>query len=709
MHAFNQRTFKQCFLYRYALRPCRFTFITACRQQWWTLLTGLVLTVCVSVANAQDWPYYGGDAGGTRHSNAALINRENVAGLREVWRFSSGEYDPQDPATHWGAWEATPILVDNKLIFTSPFGRAFALDPVTGKELWRYDAKLASREYGELANRGASYWVDKEAGENDICARRIFFGTRDSRLISLDADNGQPCIDFGINGAVDLSRNVRLTAPLGEYAVTSPPVVFENLVITGSAVGDNRAVTVELGVVRALDARSGREVWRWDPIPRREDDPAHSQWREDQVDRNSAANAWAPLSLDAERHLLFVPTGSASPDYYGGERLGDNRYANSLVALNADTGKIVWWQQLVHHDIWDYDLASQPTLANVSKDGKSFPAVIQATKMGMVFVFNRETGEPLFPIEERPVPQSDVPGEETWPTQPFSSLPSLVRNGPLNEDDAWGLTPWDRGRCKKLIREYRSEGIYTPPSLQGSIFYPSMIGGSNWGGIAFDEERQWVVANVLEVPFVLTLAERERWQQMKDSGEFPNSSFDPQSETPYGMKREFLMSPLGIPCTAPPWGSLMVLDLTSQQIIWRKPLGSTEGQAPYAIDIGMANLGGPMLTAGHLIFIAATEDARFRAIDIESGKELWQDKLPAGGIATPMTYVRNGQQYVVIVAGGHGRSQSPMGDFVLAYALHGEGRLAPPANRTFWMVATSLFFLLSVWIMNRRRRRRKSH
>jgi quinoprotein glucose dehydrogenase len=640
----------------------------------WKAWSHRSLAVDVRGGALAGWGHYGGDAGGARYSALDQIRRGNVSSLEIAWTYRTGDVSDGSKYPNKSSFEATPILFEGTLYLSTPFSRVIALDPETGMERWAHDPEidLTIRYSESLVSRGVVLWRDPNAPIDAHCSARIFFGTLDARLIALDARTGQPCSDFGEGGEVDLKDGVG-DVEKGMYEISSPPIVVGDVVIVGSAMGDNRRVEVERGTVRGFDTHTGAPRWAWDPIPRTQGDIGWEHWSAEAAKKTGAANAWAPLSADLDRGLIFIPTGSAAPDFYGGERPGDNRFANSVVALRAETGEMVWHFQVVHHDLWDYDVSSQPTLTNLIRDGRKVPAVVQATKMGHLFVLHRETGDPLFPVEERAVPRSDVPGETAHPTQPFPVKPPQLLPERLTAADAFGLTPYDRSKCREQLENLRHEGIFTPPTVGGSLQYPSMIGGVNWGGVAIDRERRILVTNINRLASWVRLIPREQYAAARKA---PGAagSFTAMEGTPYGMNREpGFVSPFNIPCTKPPWGELVAVDLDRGEIRWRVPLGTIRDIAPLPLPIrwGTPNLGGPIATAGGVIFIGAAMDNYLRAFDVDSGEELWKGRLPAGGQATPMTYRlrEGGKQYVVIAAGGHGGLGTTLGDYVVAFAL----------------------------------------
>jgi quinoprotein glucose dehydrogenase len=602
------------------------------------------------------WPNYGHDQGGTRYSSATQISRENIGQLKVAWTYRTGALDGiQGELRKHAAFEATPILVEGKLYLSTPFDHVIALEPETGKKIWEYDPKLdVSHGFSEVTSRGVSAWEDSEAKPGQLCRLRIFIGTLDARLIALDGEAGKPCADFGASGQIDLTKDVNLR-DAGQYQVTSAPAIAGDLVITGSSIGDNRAVELERGIVRAFDVRSGKQRWSWDPIP----------WASKSSPRTGAGNAWSTLSVDPERDLVFIPTGSASPDYFGGLRRGDNKWANSVVALHASTGEFVWGFQVVHHDLWDYDVASQPTLFSW-RDGT--PAVAITTKMGRVFVLNRLTGAPLLPVEERPAPKSDIPGEDASTTQPASTISMVPEK--LNPEDAWGRTPEEKQACADKIRGARSEGIFTPPSLKGSIVFPGSVGGVNWGGAAYDPQRHLLVMDTNRLAIFVRLIPREKYDadfKASTTNDRLHGEWGRQAGAPYAMFRTPLIGPsetLTL-CSPPPWGTIAAVDLFTGAKTWDVPLGSF---VP-GMNTGTVTLGGPIVTAGGVVFSAATMDNFIRAFDEESGQEIWKYELPAGGQATPMTYTLKGKQYLVIAAGGHGKLGTKQADYVLAFSL----------------------------------------
>jgi quinoprotein glucose dehydrogenase len=603
-----------------------------------TLLLFVVVAACTARTSPRlstdEWPAYGRDPLGSRFSPLADIHRGNVRQLAPVWTYHTGE--PLPTADRRRSLEATPILVGGVLYLSTPLGKVIALDPVNGREIWRYDARVdPAVRFGDFTNRGVSVWRD-----------RIIAATVDGRLIALDRRTGELVRAFGNEGTVDLRRGLR-NAPFefAEYEVTSPPAVINDLLVVGSAVADNNRIDAASGEVRAYDANTGALKWTWDPVPQRSSDPAYGSWEGPNSHRTGAANAWSVIAADPARDMVYVPTSSASPDYFGGERLGMNKYANSIVALRASTGEVVWHFQTVHHDLWDYDNASPPLLATV----RGQPAVIQTTKTGMMFVLNRESGAPVFPVEERSVPASTVPGERAWPTQPFSSLPALSPH----RWDGQSTNP----DCRSLMVGLRNEGIFTPPSIEGTLVLPSNIGGAHWGGLTFDPGRQIAIVPVNRLAAMVQLipaagANLDSLRQQRSRFGYEDTRM---RGTPYIMRRKILYVPPGVPCTPDPPGALVAIDLRSGTKAWETPLPP--------------QLGGPIATAGGLVFLAATIDRMFRAFDVDTGRELWRWELPAGGKATPMTYRgADGRQYVVIAAGGDGETWGAS-DAIMAFAL----------------------------------------
>ena len=628
--------------------------------RWATGLALAAVLAAPTLAAEPGWPTYGGDEGGQRFSAARQITPANVAGLTVAWRYSTGDMTSHAGVMKRASFEDTPILAEGRLYVCSPFNEVSALDPGSGALLWRFDPRLdTSIHYpNDYVCRGVAF-ASNLGPPNALCSTRIYLNTADRRLIALDARGGKPCDGFGRHGTVVIAPDGKPNRR-GNIHTTSAPVVTHGVVIVGSSIDDNQRVDELRGTVHAFDAVTGAHRWSFDPLYA--DKPPY---------RAGAANVWAPMSVDEARGLVFLPVSSASPDFFGGLRRGNGKYANSIVALRVADGRVAWSFQTTHHDVWDYDLPAQPTLGMVTYKGQTVAAVLQPTKQGLLFTVNRDTGQPVIPVVERKVPQSPAAGEALSPTQPIPVAPPPLSPNRITPDDAFGLTFWDRGKCRDMIAAARHDGLYTPPSTQGTIIYPFTGGGTNWGGLAFDAAHDIVYVNTSSAMHLVTLVTRQEFADVRER--FFDQEVSPQAGAPFGMKRVTLLSPIGMPCNPPPWGQLHAIDMHSGRILWSVPLGTTEDMAPFSEYLlgktGTPNLGGPMATAGGLVFIGAAMDDYLRAFDARTGAELWRGRLPAGGQATPMTYVWKGRQYVVIAAGGHSKLGTKRGDSVVAFAL----------------------------------------
>jgi quinoprotein glucose dehydrogenase len=645
------------------------------------LITGLAgamgLTAGQAV-HAQGWMHYGNDEGGSRFSALSQINRDNVDDLELAWTYRTGAVDENPVLKPFIDFQGTPILLPEEagghLIICTPFTKAIALDPATGEERWSFEPKFSKVPYaGRFKCRGLTQWRNPRAKADAVCATRLFLPLPDLSLAAIDARNGKLCPRFGKGGFVDVKPFVEAMEPAEGVIGTqllSPAAIVNGVVVVTTTSNKFKSASSVNGAIRGFDARTGRLRWTFDPLVR-----VGRKGLEPTPKDVGGANVWSPMVVDSERDLIFLPTASPAPNFWGVHRPGDNRYANSIVALRGRTGKVVWHFQIVHHDLWDKDVSSPPILADIRRDGEVIPAVVQLGKTGMAFVFNRETGEPLFPIEERPVPTDGIPGEMVSPTQPFTVKPPPLVRQTLSPDDAWGFTFFDRNYCRKRIESLRHGSMYEPPSLQGTIMYPQVGGGSNWGGGAFDPQRNLVITPVSQIPYYVRLIPREDVDP--ELAKLPQAGAPMQvpgyiGGTPYALEQGPLMSPFFSPCTAPPWNMLVAVDVAMGEIKWKVPFGVLDKLMPIPIPLnwGAPSAGGPIITGGDLIFIGATSDSRFRAYDIDTGEELWQHEMPTSAMSTPMTYEVDGRQYVVIAAGGHSWYYAAgINDYLLAYAL----------------------------------------
>ena len=622
-----------------------------------------------------EWASYGGGPGAQRHSPLAAINAGNVDELRPAWEHHSG-----DLGRSAASLAITPLKLGDLVYSCTPSNQVIAIDAASGKERWRFDPKIKPAAYATHTCRSlASYQLPAGRGvisegeaatKAATCSRRLFVATLDSRLIAIDAHSGAPCTGFGIGGAVDLREGFSQFAPTLSYQ-TSGPAVVGDLVVIGGLVLDNQSTNAPSGVIRGYDAVSGKLRWAWDMgVPDRIGAPAAGQHY-----TTSTPNAWAPMTGDAELGLIYVPLGNPSPDFFGaGRRDFDERYGSSLVALSVADGRPRWSFQFVHHDLWDYDVPMQALLADLDIGGAIRPALIQGTKQGDIYVLDRRTGRPIVPVRERPAPRGGLPEERHSLTQPYSAL--SLTPPPLREADMWGLTPLDQLICRIMFRKARYQGKFTPPGRDTSLIYPGLTGMMSWGGLSFDPQRQQIVANITLIPW---LGRLERKQDAGATATGERSTTAPAGlemrGTPYRWTQKPFLSPLGVPCNAPPWGKLVAVDVATQKVNWSTPLGTGRDFGPLGLHtgvplrIGTPNVGGAVTTSGGLVFIGAAMDNYLRAFDLRNGSELWRARLPAGAQATPITYAQGSRQYVVVSSGGHGLLGTTPGDATIAFTI----------------------------------------
>jgi quinoprotein glucose dehydrogenase len=633
-------------------------------------------SVMAGAGAAADWTAYGGDGSGDRYSTLDQINPGNVKNLKLAWEFRTGDHKgPDDPGEFTD--EATPLKVGGLLYTCSPHQIVFALVAATGELRWKFDPQVQRNPtFQHMTCRGVAFHQTQPnaqtAGGSPApaeCPKRIFLPTDDGRMFALDADSGKPCDGFGDHGQIDLKQGNEIKT-LGLYEGTSPPAVTDKVLIVGGAVIDNYSIHVPSGVIRGFDIYSGRLLWVFDagnPDPNQMPSPDHHF-------TEGSPNSWSVSAVDEKLGLVYVPLGSSATDIWAGLRTpAEERWDSALVALDIATGKLRWAFQNVHHNLWDMDLPSQPSLVDVPGPDSVIPEIYIPAKTGDIFVLDRRDGHPIVPIREQPVPQGAAPGDRVAPTQPFSGL-SFRPRPILTGANMWGATMFDQLACRIMFHRLRYEGPFTPPSLQGTLVYPGNLGMFEWGGIAIDPRRQIAIANPMSVPFVSRLIPRGKDNPSAPNGDYPAGTelgIQPMYGTPFGVSLGAFLSPLHIPCREPPWGDLASMDLRTNQVVWRDRVGTIRDVAPVPVPLklGVPMLGGPLITAGGVAFLTSTMDYYIRAFDVTTGDEIWQDQLPAGGQSTPMTYSVNGKQYVATVDGGHGSFGTKLGDYVRAYAL----------------------------------------
>ncbi|MCX8279577.1 glucose/quinate/shikimate family membrane-bound PQQ-dependent dehydrogenase [Phyllobacterium sp. 0TCS1.6C] len=613
----------------------------------------------------EDWHQYGRTPYGQRYSPLNQITAENVGQLKVAWTYQTGDVKlPEDVGET--TYQVTPLKIRDTLFICTPHNWAIALDAKTGKQKWKFDPNAGlNPDRQHQTCRGVSYYADPAIQPGQPCAERVYLPTSDARLIALDAANGQICTSFADGGTLHLEQGMPYN-PAGYYYSTSPPVVAAGKIIVGGAVNDNYSTQEQSGVIRAFDINTGALVWNWDsgnpdvttPLP------------EGQKYTHNSPNSWSVSSADEKLGLLYVPLGNQTPDQLGAGRTEHvEKYSSSIVALDLNTGQVRWVRQTVHHDLWDMDVPSQPTLVDINTASGTVPGLVGPTKQGDIYVLDRRTGEPILPVKEVPAPTGAIEGDFTAPTQPVSDLTFMPP--PLTGKDMWGVSMFDQMVCRIQFLQLRYEGRYTPPSLQGTLVYPGNFGVFNWGGIAVDPVRQVMFGMPTYLAFTSKLVPRADVPPPGQGTKGSEQGLNRNEGAPYAVIMGPFVSPLGLPCQAPPWGYVAGADLRTGKIAWKHRNGTVRDSSPLPLPfkVGVPGIGGPIITAGGVAFLGAAVDNFFRAYDVTDGRQLWEARLPAGGQSTPMTYSLDDKQYVVIVAGGHGSVGTKPGDYVIAYTL----------------------------------------
>nr|WP_145339856.1 pyrroloquinoline quinone-dependent dehydrogenase [Pantoea sp. PSNIH1] len=608
------------------------------------------------------WDSFHGQLNAQKYSPLKQITTENVSKLKKIWEFHTGDVSDGKGDTPATVWSATPIFANETIYVGTPFDRLIALDPGTGKEKWHYDTKSPRKALTQpvLKNRGVSYWQAKNPVAGEACQKIVYMGTVDAKLWALDADSGKPCENFANKGVLDIDQwnTVNAKYPL---SILQPPTVVGDHLMIGWAGKDWAYAEAPPGTVFTVNAQTGKLEWTFEAIP------------ENVRARTGTANVWTHMSADEANGLVYLPVSSPSPNYWGGNRTESIPLSTSTTALDIKTGKVVWSRQWVHHDVWDYDINSAPTLMDITVNGKQIPALVQATKQGFLFVVNRLTGEDVWPIEERPVPQGDgsVQGEKLAPTQPFPTKPAPLLDQ-SKKPAIWKLADIvGAGQCSRLWDKLSYDGMYSPPTTKGEgvLTYPDSAGGVQWGGVAFDPQKQIAIVNTSHIVQYIKLYSREDYEKA-DNGSGNESGFAPQEGAPYGLRLMVANNWLGMPCWQPPFGEIVAIDMHTGDVKWRRPVGASQQYGFFMPESwGSPTIGGPAVTAGGVIFIGASMDAKVRAYSVDTGEELWADQVEAPAVANPSVYEYKGRQYVAFVAGGNTILKDQVGDQVVVYAL----------------------------------------